>query len=276
MSFYSFQTAARIYKDIENSYSGRIISKESFAGKSNFLFVKKIWDSYKMPQGMKKSETLIGVLKEKYSNIYACRACRPLGDFKDYATMNHEEIYNTLINLFQVNQKTADGGIDNYADLLYPYAKFLSARFNYKNNDKYFNKKAFEQGLSLMIYRSTIGIYLESYIHTLMIKNFDRSNEFVYRIAPSEWESDDVDGIICRRDTDDIVVRISIKTLKAFTEDCIFGEWRKPELEGGKGKTLPDIYMGISDEKDIKVETILVDKSLKQLLLDSRKNLVNV
>lgn len=270
MSFYSFTTAERVFKNIEASYAGKLLSKDDRAGKSNFTFVKTIWDSYKIPKGMKKSETLIGVLKVKFNNVYACRVCRPLGDFKDYATFNHEEIYNTLIDLFQKVRNTADGGKDSYVDLLYPYAKSLSGRFNY--SDKYFDKDSFEEGISLMIYRSSIGIYLESYIHSAMIKWFDdNSDEFIYRIAPSEWESDDVDGIICRRDTDDVVVRISIKTLRAFTNESIFGEWRKPESEGGKGKTIPDIYLGISDEKNIEVKAILVSKSLKGLLVDSRE-----
>lgn len=291
MTLYNFNEAAVIYEGIQESWKDRSvkISTEVFKARSNYLFVLDIWDSYNMPAGMTKPETLVGVLKTRFSNVEACRVCRPLGDFKDFNNASHEEIYNLMVQSFKENRIDARGNFESYVSLLYPYAKKLSGKYNnyttktgeLKDNDKYFNQNAFEIGLSMMLYRSAIGIHLESYVSNYLEKLINNNgHSFEYRVAPSSMESDDIDGFICDSETGEELVLISIKTLNALTERSIFGTWRAPESKGGKGKTKPQIYIGVSDDeynanKDTavyKVSHIKVDDmGLKDLLKAARQ-----
>lgn len=275
MAFYNYNEAKIKSDKIEESWGSKEKTEfEIFKIRSNFNLTKKMWDSYGIPEDMKKEETLVGVLQRRFSNIPACVKCRPLGNFHEFAGMSHEEIYNKLVEEFTKQRMDARGNLESYVSLLYPYMKDLSGRYNNwngKDYDKYFHRLQFEQGLSIMLYRSSIGIWLEAIVNEYLTDKFENHREFFYKVAPSSMESDDIDGIIYRRDTEEVAVRISIKTMGAFTNNSIFGTWRKEESKGGKGKTLPDIYIGIEDENDIKIKVIKVDnKSLKDLLLSSR------
>lgn len=287
--FYDFENAERISKNIEDSWDKKLkwkdMDHETRTVRNDIGFVKNVWDTYKMPDGMKKEETLVGVLQRDFSNIRACKVCRPLGDFKDFDNATRREVYESLIEQFTKTRIDARGNKLSYLEALYPYAKDLADKYGWGSYGEWFSKsnKMFIQGLSIMFYRSAIGIYLESYINHKLENKFNNSKEFVYKVAPSEMESKDVDGIIYRRDNGAVVVNVSIKTLGAFTNESIFNNWRKPVDKGGKGKTLPDIYIGITNEEygdgiktDMRITTINVDMTLKELLFASRQESVSL
>ena len=288
--FYTFEQAEHISTEIEKSWKEKLkwndMDHEVRTVRSDFLFVKDVWDTYKMPEGMVKEETLVGILQRVFSNIRACKVCRPLGDFKDFDNASHREVYEALIEQFTQEKIDARGNKVSFLETLYPYAKDLADKYGYGKYGEYFSKSnvKFIKGLSIMFYRSAIGIYLESYVNHKLENKFNNSKEFVYKVAPSEMESKDVDGIIYRRDNGVVVANVSIKTLKALTNNSIFNNWRKPVDEGGKGKTLPDIYIGITNDEygdgtktDMKIKTIEVDNmSMVDLLKASRKENVSL
>lgn len=271
MAMSSFEDSEFYFTAIEGSWDSKDrVSFDVYRARSEFTFVKSVWDTYKMPEGMVKEETLIGVLKDRFSNIEACRVCRPLGDFKDFYKASHEDVYAALCAQFMLPRTPQGGGWSvSYVDVLYTHVKELSTRYN-KYGDKHFDRLAFERGLSIMLWRSAIGIWLESIVNDMLLEKFAGHEVFGYRSAPSEMESDDVDGYVYfLGEPDEVIVPISIKCLNALTEQSV-ANWRKDVRKGGKGKTTPKIYIGIKDKEVRKLEAIRVGgKNLKTLLAEA-------
>jgi hypothetical protein len=196
-----------------------------------------------------------------------------LGDFKDFYKASHEDVYAALCDSFTEKRSQVSGGFEvSYLDVLYSHVKGLSERFN-KYGDKHFDRIAFERGLSIMLWRSAIGIYLESVVNDMLAARGELNEHFGWRAAPADWESLDVDGYFYRKFDEEPVVKASIKTLNALTEKSV-AMWRKPVKQGGKGKTTPDIYIGIKDKDNLKLDVITVGgKTLKMLLAEALEEL---
>lgn len=274
MAMLPFEDSEYYFNTIEAAWETKEkLPFDVYRARTDFYFVKNVWDSYKMPEGMKLEETLIGVLKERFSNIEACRVCRPLGDFKDFYKASHQDVYEALCASFMLPRTPQGGGWSvSYIDVLYSHVKDLSARYN-KYGDKHFDRVSFERGLSIMLWRSAIGIFLESVVNDMLAARGELNENFGWSAAPADWESLDVDGYFYRKFDGEPVVKASIKTLNALTERSI-ANWRKPVKQGGKGKTVPDIYIGIKDKDNLKLDVILVNgKSLKVLLAEALEEL---
>ena len=270
---FSFASAAYYYNELElKGWNG--LDERQKAAHRDFKFIKMIWGSYGKPAKMAHSETLIAVLQKEYSNIKACVVCRPLGDFKDYFGLTHKEIYDRMVERFNEEVEDKDGVKMSYIDKLLPHVTELARTYNANPFGNGFHRDNFEVGLALMLYRSSTGIYLESKVTDHLTAWFKNNKYFIYRAAPSELESEDIDGVIYFREDDTPALEISIKCLHALTEKSV-NQWRAPVSEGGKGKTRPKIYIGVreyddTNESELVFESIRVDdKSMVELLKES-------
>lgn len=239
----------------------------------DYLFtVKKIWDNYSNPAGMGPTESIIYKLSLVFPDVKATQVKRPLGDFKDLLTLSYEEIYDALCDRLDARHRNKDGKWQSFMEVSYDHADYLIREYMAKS--KLLSRSQFYDAMSMMLYKSAEGIFLEGEVSRLLAKQIEASalsKRFRYEEAPASMEGQDVDGVIIDKKTEKIAVYISIKTDGALTEKTM-RHYRKPKDQGGKGKTKPDIYIGFTGKADWIADRLTYlkphGKGLKQLLRD--------
>ena len=210
-----------------------------------YFSVKNIWDDFAAPKGMGEKDSLIYELARLFPDVKPARIKRPLGEFKDLLHLSHEEIYLELCNRMMEDRNAADGRIMSYPEALWPYAQNLMRA--HTERSEWLSEGGFYRGLSLMLYRSAMGIFLEaetSRLLTAKLEGSKLSKRFRYEEAPSNMENQDVDGLVIDLETEKPIALISVKTLGALTEKTV------KRYREGKGKTKPDLYYGFKTPAD--------------------------
>lgn len=243
--------------------------------------IKKMWDGKKRPRTMKEDETLLSILFRNFKRLDGEEQGRPMGNFRDLMDegLTHEEAFNDLMaRLFRYRWNKRDrytnfiGELWTHADKLFqehfrddPHGKWITIKWD---------RQLFTDAMMIMMYSSTVGIVLEARAHkdleAWLAARPKASQLFSYEPAANELESQDVDGVFRRKSDGEIVVKVSIKTVGAFTDHWIKTGYRENE---DKAKAVPDIYAGYSSTKSEEIEFILVDdRSLKDLLREAAIN----
>lgn len=238
-----------------------------------YITVKNIWDNYSNPKGMGKTASLIYEIERIFPDLEAAHRKRPLGEFKDLLDMPYDEIYEVLATRMTDWHTTKDGETKSFVEAIWPHARELIAK--HMEDYQQLSRVEFFRGISLMLYGSMDGIWLEGETSRLLARSFEESKlgkRFRYEEAPYTMEKEDVDGVVIDKQTEEIVCCISIKSKKALSQHTV-DTYRKPRSEGGKGKTRPDIYCGFESiyagsQADLK--WIEVDgRSLKTILREA-------
>lgn len=267
-----FDTLNEMWEDFENW--GLNTPELRRLRKSHQSF-RKMWDGQKKAKRdpgkgeMPFSETLINEIRRAFPKEKGTQKGRPMGDFKDIMESDHEAIYNYLINEFIKPRKNANGETESYFEAMKYQCKWLWDEF-FKDDHRWLNwdEKAYVQGMSLMMYSSSIGIYQENKVHHALGEWLERNPKaaklFSYERADAdEWESKDVDGLFVSKETGKPIVKVSIKCNRALDREWI---WRVYRSDTGKKKTVPDIYIGYHTPEDEKLDQIGVEANLKELL----------
>lgn len=270
----SFSKAKSVGDRIDEAWVTREkLSVGDFIARSNLYFVKTIWDNYKMPDGMVESDTLINLLKVSFPDVESARVCRPLGDFKDFYDMSCEEIYDAWVDSFTQLRVVSDGGMRSFINVMFDSAVELSARLqgvgSKYNSHKYFSRESFELGLSIMLYKCSLGVMLEAKTVRYFEKVYESNPLVFFSAAPTSMERDDVDAVLYSRDSEEVLVKISIKCLGALSDKSL-SKWRAPKSKGGKGKSIPEVYMGYHSEFDVKPDVKFAPGISRELLLARR------
>ena len=238
--------------------------------------IKKMWDGKDRPNGMEMKHTLLSYLAVMFPDD--ANNGRPMGDFKDLMDrgLTHEDAFNDLKLKLVKPRRNKNGKRISFLDQLWRRADNLY--WDYFQTEKYgkwitedWSRQLYTDAMVLMMFSSTVGIFLEDRAHrdlSQWLKRYPKAHEiFKYEPAPSSMEKLDVDGIFRHRKTGEIVVKVSIKSVGAFTEEFISKGYRN---NTDKAKTAPDIYAGYKEMDDLDIQFILVDdKDLKTLLKES-------
>jgi hypothetical protein len=236
--------------------------------------IKKMWDAYKAPRGVNDDNTLLAHIRRSFPKDPEARSARPMGDFKDMMDqgMSHEDMYNALrlkLTIPRINRK---GQRSNYLNELWPHANklfldYFDEDYYGKNLEYEWDRDLFVKAMCIMMYSSTIGLVMEERAHgelAAWLASTKASRLFTYEPASSQLESKDVDGVFLFKDSDEVAVNVSIKSVGAFTRSFIDKQYRN------KGKTTPDIYAGYPSQTTEEIEFILVEgKDLKTLLQEA-------
>lgn len=230
--------------------------------------VKAIWDNYANPEGMNGRESLIYELERVFPKDEAACKHRPLGEFKELLDLEHEAIYEELINRFMKLRENRDGEMQSFMSACWLHAEDLYEEYMKKKD--HLTEREFYKGMSLLLFQSTLGIYLEGEADRqleVLINDSKLGRRFRYEEASWELEREDVDAIIVDRKTNQVVVNISIKCLGALSQKTVDTYRLK------KKKTKPAIYLGFASlqaAEDRMLSSIKVDgKGLRTLLKEA-------
>lgn len=237
----------------EEASAVRLSEKNFPTGKMASLTIaaKSVWDNFANPQGMGSTDSIIYELERIFPDVEAAHRKRPLGEFKELLNLSHEEIYDELVARMQEPHEVKDGRTVSFIEVIWPYADSLYRK--HLPSSEWLSQTQFFMGFSMMLFLSSIGIFLEGEVSRYLTEQIEASKlgkRFRYDEAPYTMEKEDVDGVIIDRDTEEIVCCISIKTMNALTQKTV------DRYRGPKRKTRPDIYAGYRSLKDWRAEDL--------------------
>lgn len=201
--------------------------------------VRRTWDNYS--GDMKGDHGVLRQLAVNFPDYRPARIMRPLGDFKDLDVdkIDRRGIYQQFLATLRETRWSKTLGkdtsmLDVAIDTILEESKAIGAPLNRIEAHK---------GLSLMLYRSTMGIVKEVETYRALKRKFAHLEDrgMTITLASAEDESRDIDAMLVGDDGAEIV-KISIKNGKALTHSCINAFRRR-------GKTEPHVYVGMEDGK---------------------------
>lgn len=228
---------------------------------------KLVWDSYRIegqPFGL--NETMMMELHRLFPKDAGARQMRPLGDFHEYAELNHRGVYEALVERMSRTMIDSDGDAVSMAEGLWPHVQPIWKKCFPKWKA---TERDFITGMSLMLFGSSFGIWMEGEVYRLLrLKVAEKyRGHYVVEMAPASMEGKDIDVLI-KRSSGETAVRVSVKCNGALSESTVdfYRETKK--------KTDPDIYVGFKSLDDANVgrpSRIIVSETLDELIRKDRR-----
>lgn len=259
--FLFYSEIATIWEDF-NDWSVPLPSGKR-AWRTSHKRAKLVWDNYGIEgYPFTHNETMMAEMHRLFPKDEGCRIYMPLGQFHDFAHLDHEGIYNSFVASMSKKKRDRDGRMISMADALWPHVEDVWSRCF---PDWVATKKDFLEGLSILFYGSAFGIWMEALTFQILEERVEKKygGKYVVEMAPSSMERLDVDAVI-KRSTGETAVKISIKCKKALSDKTV------QYYRTVKKKDAPDIYFGILDEEDAEERVLskikIDDMSLNDLL----------
>lgn len=232
--FKTFEESAELFKIIDKKHWERTPEEKKIA--DAYYFYLKAWDNFGANLG--KGKDIIFKLSEKFPNDWHCSRKFPMGNFKALAGSTHEEIYNKWVARYHepmLDYKGRKDSIIRFAGL-YVIKKYEEAY------GQTLTREEVKLAMALNLYQSSKGLVLEDYANEMLTEQYSNHPRLEYKPATSELENIDVDGILCWRESGEIVRYYSIKCLKALKDENILK--KRYGMRDGLEKLTPTHYAG--------------------------------
>lgn len=238
-----FEEAAELYTIIDKKQFERSAEERKIG--NIYYFYLKCWDNYGANLG--KGQDIIFKLSQLFPADQRCRTKFPMGNFKALAGSTHEEIYNKWVARYHepmIDFKGRNSSIIRFA-VAYTIKKYEELY------GQIITPEEVRKAISLNLYRSAKGLVLEDIVNEMLTEQYANHPRLEYKPATAELEHLDVDGILCWRESGEIIRYYSIKCLKALKDENILK--KRYGMREGLSKLTPTHYAGLEtiDSKTI-------------------------